>query len=111
MLKDTIIVQIYKSSLYGSINFFVNALTDEQNMNTLSHAGVTFEEYRKAYELQALEYSHEFGVRSVTSAWAKGFYDAVWVLAIALNDSLVHLNTSLTQYKPGSQLLAVETNY
>ena len=94
------------SSLYGSIYFFLDVLSDEDQSNTVTDAGVTYEEYDRAYSMQADKYSSEFGVQSQPKSWAKGFYDAVWVLAIALNDSLADLNMSLTEFKWGSRSLA-----
>ena len=38
--------------------------------------------------------------------WARGIYDAAWLLAFALNSSLNELNMNLTQIVPGSEPLA-----
>ena len=38
--------------------------------------------------------------------WARGFYDAVWSLALALNSSLTELDVNLAQTVPGSKMLA-----
>lgn len=94
------------SSLHGSINVFLSTLRDDDHPNSVTDADITFEEYRRAYGNQNNVYSNEYGVQSHSSPWAKGFYDAVWVLAIALNNSLADINTHLTELKPGSQVLA-----
>ena len=58
------------------------------------------------YQSETVKYSKEFGVNATAREWARGFYDAVWALAYALNDSLVDLNTSLAEFKVGSLILA-----
>ena len=91
-----------KASVNGSINLFLNALQDHRDEDTDQvEAG-----YHDGYELETRAYSMEFRVPSKTSVWAKGFYDAVWALAYALNSSLVDLNISLTDYELGSPVLA-----
>ena len=89
------------ASVNGSINFFLNALQDDKDEDTCSEGG-----YHDGYELETHAYSKEFHVPSKTSEWAKGFYDAVWALAYALNSSLVDLNASLIDYELGSPVLA-----
>ena len=88
-------------SLNGSINFFLNALQDDGDEVT-----DTERDYRDGYELQTIAYSNESSVPSKTTEWAKGFYDAVWALAYALNSSLMELNSSLSDYELGSAVLA-----
>ena len=95
----------FNRSANGSINLFSNALHDRNNVSDM------LKTYSHGYELQANEYSKEFGVKSATKQWAKGFYDAVWALAYALNDSLVDLNTNLNELKVGSPILAEAIKY
>ena len=93
-------------SLNGSINLFLDAFTPDHVVDTPTDMGTTLEQYRRDYELQAEKYSSEYGVDSTTIPWAIAFYDAVWSLAFALNESLVDFNYSLTEFRPGSRRLA-----
>ena len=63
-------------------------------------------DYETAYEQQTVKYENEFNQTSTSTYWSKGFYDAVWSLALALNASLEDLNMNLTQVVPGSKSLA-----
>lgn len=90
--------------LNGSINFFLDSLV--ANLDNVTTAGYTLKEYTEQYELQRVQYSKEFNVTSQFSSWARGFYDAVWVLAFALNYSLIDINMRFTDIKSGSQMLA-----
>ena len=99
-------VQVH-ASVYGSINILTSLfLNDGINDDQLTDAGFTIQEYRSAYEQQTQKYSKTFNVSSQTSVWANGMYDAVWLLAIALNNSLPDFNRSLTEFRPGSRVLA-----
>ena len=89
------------ATINGSINFFLNALQDDQDENTVSEG-----DYHDGYEIETTVYSKEFRVSSKSSEWARGFYDAVWALAYALNSSLLDLNVSLTDFELGSPVLA-----
>ena len=93
-------------SLNGSVNIFLNALSEDQDVHREINSGHSIEEYRSNYKLQAIRYSEEFGVNSQPVPWANGMYDAVWLLAIALNSSLPDFNHSLTEFRPGSMVLA-----
>ena len=93
-------------SLNGSINLFLNALSEDQDVHREIDSGHSIEEYRSNYKLQAIRYAEEFGVNSQPVPWANGMYDAVWLLAIALNNSLPDFNHSLTDFRPGSMVLA-----
>ena len=90
----------------GSINFFLNAVSMDNVIQSPTEAGVTTKEYYDGYEQQIKVYSERFGVTSRRSEWSKGFFDAVWSLSIAVNNSLKDLNMSLTEIKPGSRDLA-----
>ena len=89
-------------SVRGSINLFSDAIQDGTDMN----ATVDDVMFSDEYESEAIKYSKEFEVNATAREWARGFYDAVWALAYALNDSLVDLNTNLTEFKVGSPILA-----
>ena len=95
-------------SLNGSINLFLNALSEDQDVHREIDSGHSIEDYRSNYKLQAKQYAEEFGVNSQPVPWANGMYDAVWLLAIALNSSLPDFNHSLTEFRPGSTVLAEE---
>ena len=89
------------ASVNGSINFFLHALQDDIDKDTDLQR-----DYHDGYELETIAYSEEFCVPSKTVEWAKGLYDAVWALSYALNNSLVDLNASLSDYEIGSSMLA-----
>ena len=94
----------FNRSANGSINLFSNAIQDD----TVIDVGTSVDNnmYRHEYESETVEYSKQFGINATTREWARGFYDAVWALAYALNASLVDLNTSLNEFKVGSPILA-----
>ena len=94
------------TSVNGSINLFLNAIQGGNDIDEDGEGNDVLDSYYEGYELETIEYSKEFGVNSTTTAWARGFYDALWALAYALNDSLVDLNTSLSELAVGSQTLA-----
>lgn len=97
------------ASLNGSITLFLNAFTIDQETTHVADSGVSVQEYNRLYDLQTVKYSNMFGVSSHPSQWANGIYDAVWVLAFALNDSLAELNMNLTEFELGSRMLAEST--
>ena len=80
-------------SINGGINFVVDAFSGCDVLGD-------------GYELQTNDFSTTFNMTSKTRGRAGGFYDAVWALAYALNDSLADLNTSLSEFKLGSPVLA-----
>ena len=97
----------FSISVNGSINLFLNALQDGSNIDEdREDEYYILDNYYEGYKLETVEYSKEFGVNSTTTEWARGFYDAVWALAYALNGSLADLNTSLSKFKLGSPILA-----
>ena len=98
----------FSISVNGSINLFLNALQDSSDINEdrENENYILDNNYYEGYKLETVEYSKEFGVNSTTTEWARGFYDAVWALAYALNGSLADLNTSLSEFKLGSPILA-----
>ena len=51
----------------------------------------------------------QFNVTSTEVDWGMGFYDAVWSLACALNNSLEELNMNLTQIKPAASNKIAQT--
>ena len=89
-------------SVRGSINLFSDAIQDGTDVNATADNVM----YSDEYDYETVQYSKEFGVNATAREWARGFYDAVWALAYALNDSLVDLNTSLAEFKVGSPILA-----
>ena len=92
-------------SVFGSVNFVWSAVSVKNN-RTNTDAGLTSTEYEYQYEKQRVKYMSAFNESSTYTEWARGFYDAVWSLAFALNDSLGELNMNLTQMGPGSMVLA-----
>ena len=98
-----------RQSLNGSIGVFFDAYTERKDDSAaLSkyNVGLTSEEYRNAYQKETENYSERFNVTSDSTTWALPTYEAVWVLALALNKTLIDLNYSLTEYKTGSKVLA-----
>ena len=92
-------------SVKGSINLALNAISEPvSGMNT--DLNLTYQEYIREYDLQRRDYADMYNVSSIETVWARGFYDAVWSLALALNNSLKELNMDLTQVKPGSHAVA-----
>ena len=93
-------------SIFGSINFAWSPVSaDNDRINT--DVGLTSAEYEHLYDQQIVKYMHEYNVNSTKREWARGFYDAVWSLALALNNSLVELdNLNLTQTVTGTKMLA-----
>jgi hypothetical protein len=89
-------------SVRGSINLFSDAIQDDADVN----ATIDDTMYTLEYKYETDKYSKQFGVNATAREWARGFYDAVWALAYALNDSLVDLNMSLSEFKVGSPVLA-----
>ena len=92
-------------SVFGSINFVWSAVSVENN-RTSTDVGLTSTDYEHQYDQQRVKYMHEYNVNSTTTEWARGFYDAVWSLALALNSSLTELDVNLTQTITGSKTLA-----
>ena len=92
-------------TVYGSINLVWSAVSVD-NVRCNTDIGLTSTEYELAYKKQILEYMAEYGEPSTETEWARGFYDAVWSLAFALNSSLGEINTTLADIEPGSKLLA-----
>ncbi len=93
----------FSISVNGSISLFLNVLQDIEEDR---EGDYILDNYYEGYKLETVEYSKEFSVNSTTTEWARGFYDAVWALAYALNGSLVDLNASLSEFKLGSPILA-----
>ena len=95
-------------SVKGSINLVWNTISDQRSevSRMYTDTNLTYQEYLTRYDLQRGDYAIRFNVSSIETEWAKGFYDAVWSLAFALNDSLKELNMDLTQIKPGSTVVA-----
>ena len=92
-------------SVFGSINFVWSAVSVENDrINT--DVGLNSSEYEHQYTQQRDKYMHEYKVNSTLTEWARGFYDAVWSLALALNSSLIELDVNLTQTVTGSKVLA-----
>ena len=92
-------------AINGSIDLLFDA-AGEGDVQSVTDFGVTFQQYKQGYRMHIEEYMTEFNVSSNEVDWAKGFYDATWSLAFALNDSLKELNTSLTHIRTGSNILA-----
>ena len=93
-------------ALHGSIYPALNAFQMGPNSELPTSSGFSAIEYSRRYQLQTKVYSEQFGVPSHAVDWANVVYDAVWVLAFALNDTLQNLNTSLTNFRLGSKDLA-----
>ena len=94
-----------KTSILGSINMLWSAVSDENN-RTNTDIGLTSTEYDKQYEEFRHKYTDRFGENSNMTAWARGFYDAIWSLAFAVNNSLQENDMNLTQIIPGSEMIA-----
>ena len=92
-------------SVFGSINLVWSAVSIENN-RTNTDIGLTSTEYGHQYDQQRVKYMQEYNVNSTLTEWARGFYDAVWSLALALNSSLTELDVNLTQTVTGSKILA-----
>ena len=94
--------------LKGGISLLPNAVAKSNSDNTITDVGLSPKEYSEQYESQLKKYANRFHLKSIPqpSEWAKGFYDAVWALAFAINSSLQELNTNLTEINPGSNDLA-----
>lgn len=92
-------------SIFGSVSLVWSAVSIENN-RTNTDIGLTSTEYDHQYDKSRLEYMHQYGENSTTTSWARGFYDAVWSLAFALNHSLSEIGMNLTQIVPGSKMLA-----
>ena len=91
-------------SVLGSIDFVWSAVSFENNRLD-TDVGLNSTEYIQQYEQQKIEYMDKYGENSTTTEWARGFYDAVWSLAFALNSSLEEINLDISQIEPGSKLL------
>ena len=91
--------------VFGSINLVWSAVSIENN-RTSTDVGLTSTEYKHQYNQQRVKYMHEYNVNSTMTEWARGFYDAVWSLALALNSSQTELDMNLTQTATGSKALA-----
>ena len=95
------------TALHGSIYPILNAFEAVQYYSKLpTSTGYSAAEFYTNYRLQTIMYSEQFAVNSHTSLKANAIYDAVWVMAFALNDTLVDLNISLTDIDLGSGVLA-----
>ena len=92
--------------LNGTVYPIFNAFDVGPNSNMPIGSGISAAEYLEQYELQTKAYSKQFGVTSTASFWASAVYDAVWVLAFALNSTLYDMNTSLSDTQPGSEVFA-----
>lgn len=95
------------SALYGSVNLLFGAVGAVDDLHAVRDNGITLEQYQQEYRQHVEEYTTRFNVTSTEVDWAMGFYDAVWSLAFALNNSLEELNANLTQVKPGSNIVAL----
>ena len=94
------------SALYGSVNLLFSAVGDDNDLQAVRDSGINLKQYQQEYHQHVKEYRTQFNVTSNEVDWAMGFYDAVWSLAFALNNSLEELNTNLSQVKPGSSIIA-----
>ena len=95
------------SAINGSINLLYSSVGGDDFVSVKeTNVGITLEEYQQHYSRHVKEYMKVFNVSSNEVDWAKGFYDAVWSLAFALNSSLDKLDINLTQIKTGSNFLA-----
>ena len=94
------------NALYNSVNLLFGAVGDDDDFQTVRDSGTTLQEYHQGYRQHVQEYMIQFNVTSNEVDWAMGFYDAVWSLAFALNNSLEELNMNLSQVKPGSNIIA-----
>ena len=95
------------SAINGSINLLYGSVGGDDFVSVKeTDIGITLDEYKQHYSRHVEEYTKAFNVSSNEVDWAKGFYDAVWSLAFALNSSLEELDVNLTQIKTGSNLLA-----
>ena len=92
-----------KIMLRGNINILFDPYTINRTSNNIA---VGIGEYQDLYQKHTKLYSTEFDVPSNTTQWATYFYDAVWALSLALNNSLVDLSQNLSEYKTGSKVLA-----
>ena len=92
-----------KIMLRGNINILFDPYTINRTSNNIA---VGIGEYQDLYQKYTKLYSTKFDVPSNTTQWATYFYDAVWVLSLALNNSLVDLSQNLSEYKSGSKVLA-----
>ena len=94
------------NALNGNINLLFGAVGEDYDVQAVRDNGVTFQQYQQEYRRHVNEYKTQFNVTSNEVDWSMGFYDAVWSLALALNDSLEELNMNLTQVKTGSKVIA-----
>ena len=95
------------SAINGSINLLYGSVGGDDFVSVKeTDVGLTHDEYQQHYSRHVKEYMKVFNVSSNEVDWAKGFYDAVWSLAFALNSSLEELDVNLTQINTGSNLLA-----
>ena len=92
-------------AINGSINILFGAVSEDDN-RAVSEFGVTLQQYQQGYRMHIEEYIKEFNAHSTEVEWGKGFYDAVWSLAFALNNSLEEVEMNLTQLKTGSNSFA-----
>lgn len=94
------------NALYRSINLLFGAVGEDGNLLAVRDNGITLQEYQQEYRQHVEEYMTRFNVTANKVDWAMGFYDAVWSLAFALNNSLEELNMNLSQVKPGLNIVA-----
>lgn len=80
--------------------------------STIGTYHLTPSEFDNTYNQQRGIYENEFNVSSRFTQWGRGFYDAVWSLAISLNASLEELNNimNLTHITTGSRIVASTNN-
>lgn len=93
------------TAINGGVNLLFGAVGFDDTQTT-TNIGITHEQYKQGYSRYTKKYANEFNVSSNEVDWAMGFYDAMWSLAFALNESLRELNMNLTQIKTGSNILA-----
>ena len=93
-------------SVYGSVNLAWSAISAD-NDRISTDVGLTSTEYEHLYDQQIVRYMQEYNVNSSRTMWARGFYDAVWSLALALNNSLAELGKNRTHsVETGTEMLA-----
>ena len=93
-------------SVFGSVNFMWSAVSaDNDRINT--DVELTSDEYEHLYDQQLVRYTNEYSVNSTKTPWARGFYDAAWSLALALDNSLAEMGSmNLMQTVTGTKTLA-----
>ena len=91
------------TAINGGVDLLLGAVGFDDTQTT-TNIGITHKQYKEGYSMYTVKYANEFNVSSNEVDWAMGFYDAMWSLAFALNESLRELN--ITQVKTGSNILA-----